>query len=83
MEDVSRTKSDAGKLGGLRRAETLSEDQRTEIAKGAANTRWGHSVQISGKRVSNEALGITVEGSDFVVTVRKRHLTGWHVDGPK
>jgi hypothetical protein len=30
-----------GKIGGKRRLETMSDAQRTEVARNAAKTRWG------------------------------------------
>lgn len=37
----SPTVKEAGRLGGLRRAENLSPEQRTEIARKAGKARWG------------------------------------------
>lgn len=37
---LSRLLSKLGKKGGARRAEVLSPEQRTAIAKKAANARW-------------------------------------------
>ena len=35
-------RSEGGKVGGLRRAESLSPDERKRIAQKAANARWGN-----------------------------------------
>jgi len=42
------TRSKAGKLGGKNRAETLSAERRSEIAKKAAAKRWNHKATDSG-----------------------------------
>jgi hypothetical protein len=41
-EALRRKKVKAGKLGGKRRALSLTPDRRVEIAKAAAAARWGN-----------------------------------------
>ena len=38
-----------GKLGGKRRMETLSQEERSSIALRAAKIRWGHKSVTKGK----------------------------------
>jgi hypothetical protein len=45
IEDTQSTapgRAKGGKIGGARRAVTLSEEQRQEIAKRGAKARWGN-----------------------------------------
>jgi len=40
-KSASRSASELGKLGGAARAKKLTPRQRSEIARKAANARWG------------------------------------------
>jgi hypothetical protein len=44
MTDISKSKSPRGARGGLARAEALTPDQRSEIARNAAMARWESDV---------------------------------------
>jgi hypothetical protein len=52
-------KKEAGKLGGLKRAEALSDEQKKEIAQKAALARWGAKATHRGNFV--EQFGIDVD----------------------
>src|SRR5688500_16793021 len=52
-------KKEAGKLGGLRRAEALSDERKLEIAQKAALARWGAKATHRGNFV--EQFGIDVD----------------------
>lgn len=66
-------KSQAGKKGGLARAEVLSPDQRREIAQKAAAARWGGEVVSALREAPLRLAGITLgcavlEGEKRVLT---------------
>jgi hypothetical protein len=45
------TVSDAGRLGGRARANNLTKEQRSEIARRAAESRWAPTKESIGKEI--------------------------------
>jgi len=73
-EVKDETKSEAGKLGGLARAQALSPEERTRIAREAAEKRWRDGKVISAIREAPLTIAGVVLGS-AVLESEKRVLT--------
>ena len=56
---VEKDKQKAGQIGGARRAEILPPDRRIEIARRAAESRWG--LKATNKGSFKEAFGLDVD----------------------
>ncbi len=59
--DENEIKREAGKIGGTRRAEILAPDRRAEIAKKAAEARWGKHTRAIHRGSFKEEFGIDVD----------------------
>jgi len=47
-DELSSAAAELGRMGGKKRAEKLTAERRTEIARGAAAKRWGQSSSTKG-----------------------------------
>ncbi len=61
MDDDNEAKREAGKIGGAKRAKALAPDRRAEIARDAANARWGKAVRASHKGNFLADFGVDVD----------------------
>src|ERR1700736_6657706 len=61
MDDGNEAKREAGKIGGAKRAKALAPERRAEIARGAAQARWGKVVTASHKGNFLADFGIDVD----------------------
>src|ERR1700684_3536178 len=61
MDDGNEAKREAGKIGGAKRAKALAPDRRAEIARDAANARWGKAVRASHKGNFLADFGVDVD----------------------